>query len=433
MFLEAPGKMKNLLFAIFTITAFFSFSCDSTEPIDRRKLILELEHVSVNEVWLNLFAEFVDVPTPIKLHVNSKYVKEINLTLRDTIIIADSLQPNTTYNFQVFHGTLGSEIVTATTMDTTTQNFTFETVEFGDGFSSSYFKDVWIFDENNIWAVGEVLLDDGYTNIMRWNGTEWLPQRPYHTSSGISGIWAFDTSNIYFSSGAIRKYESGQIIVYSISHLGFTNTQGVHKLWGSSESNIWGVGPWGTIVHYDGNGWAKIDFDRQWYFYNITGNKETGTAYAVARSTGDECIIAEMKNNQAKIIFNSSDFSPQLNSWAIDYYNHKLYLAGADYRSTKIWEFDLLNSVPNVLIDLGGNPIETSIFQIIVNNVNDIYYIGRNYDFGSMIHFNGLRYSGFGNGLQASSNYGDTHSIDNLTISVGYSNNKAYITKIRRN
>ncbi len=34
--------------------------------------------------------------------------------------------------------------------DTTSQNFTFETYEFGDGFSSSYFNDVWIFDENNI-------------------------------------------------------------------------------------------------------------------------------------------------------------------------------------------------------------------------------------------------------------------------------------------
>ncbi|MBP9583078.1 MAG: hypothetical protein KBE38_13030, partial [Ignavibacterium sp.] len=31
--------------------------------------------------------------------------------------------------------------------DSTTQNFTFETFEFGDGFSSSYFNDVFIFDQ----------------------------------------------------------------------------------------------------------------------------------------------------------------------------------------------------------------------------------------------------------------------------------------------
>ncbi len=206
MFLEAPGSMKNLLFAIFTITAFFSFSCDSTEPVDRRQLILELEDVSVTEVWLNLFADFVDVPTPIKLHVNSKYVREINLTLRDTIIIADSLQPNTTYTFQVFHGTLGSEIVTATTMDTTTQNFTFETVEFGDGFSSSYFKDVWIFDENNIWAVGYIYTDTVVNaNIMRWNGIKWFFEKFSGTSSGIYGIWANSPDEIYFANGIVVK------------------------------------------------------------------------------------------------------------------------------------------------------------------------------------------------------------------------------------
>ncbi|HEX3075094.1 MAG TPA: hypothetical protein VHP30_15880, partial [Ignavibacteriales bacterium] len=61
--------------------------------------------------------------------------------------------------------------------DSTTQNFTFEEYEFGDGSSSSYFNDVWIFDENNIWAVGWVGILPGYenmnVNIMRWNGAEW--------------------------------------------------------------------------------------------------------------------------------------------------------------------------------------------------------------------------------------------------------------------
>ncbi len=51
---------------------------------------------------------------------------------------------------------------------------------------------------------------------------------------------------------------------------------------GLLENNIWGIGPWGTIVHFDGQSWTKIDFDTQWYFYEITGNKETGTAYAIA-------------------------------------------------------------------------------------------------------------------------------------------------------
>ncbi len=134
---------------------------------------------------------------------------------------------------------------------------------------------------------------------MEW--AEWFLEKYNGTSSGNEGIWAHDASNIYFANGAVLIYKNGVFEQLNFQNLAFTNGQGVEKLWGSSESNIWGVGPWGTIVHNDGTGWAKIDFDRQWYFYNITGSKETGIAYAVARATGDECIIAEMKNKQAKL------------------------------------------------------------------------------------------------------------------------------------
>ena len=93
--------------------------------------------------------------------------------------------------------------------DTTSQNFKFETHEFGDGFSSSYFNDVWIFNENNIWAVGELRLDNGYTNIVRWDGKKWFSQKPYFTSSGFEGIWALDSSHIYFADGAVVVYTNG--------------------------------------------------------------------------------------------------------------------------------------------------------------------------------------------------------------------------------
>ncbi len=98
-----------------------------------------------------------------------------------------------------------------------------------------------------------------------------------------------------------------------------------------------------------------------------------------------------------------------------------------------IWEYDLLTNEAKVLNDLFETDKNTLIPQISVNNTNDIYFIGRNWDEGRMIHYNGIRYTGFGDGLQASSNYGDTHSIENLCVSVGYANNKAYITKIKRN
>ena len=94
-----------------------------------------------------------------------------------------------------------------TTLDTTSNNFTFETYEFGDGYSSSYFNDVWVFDENNISAVGYISPEDTIINgvhitnpnIIKWDGQSWKIQLYSGTSDGIEGIWAADTGHIYFA------------------------------------------------------------------------------------------------------------------------------------------------------------------------------------------------------------------------------------------
>ena len=127
--------------------------------------------------------------------------------------------------------------------DTTSQNFIFETFEFGDGSASSYLNDVWIFDENNIWAVGDISKTDSLplTNIIVWNGKKWTARTEFYTSSGVNGIWAFDKNLIYFASGGIRFLKNGVLNSVTKYDGTFGSGQGVHKLWGSSATNIWGV------------------------------------------------------------------------------------------------------------------------------------------------------------------------------------------------
>ena len=117
-----------------------------------------------------------------------------------------------------------------------------------------------------------------FTNMMRWDGEKWFGLRNEMISGGLTRIWALDTSNIYLASGAVRKYENGVIKTIDLTHFAFSNGQAVEKLWGSSKNNIYGIGPWGTIVYFDGQKWIKIEFDTQWRFDDITGDPETGVA-----------------------------------------------------------------------------------------------------------------------------------------------------------
>jgi len=324
--------------------------------------------------------------------------------------------------------------------DSTTQNFTFQTYEFGDGYSSSNLNDVWIFNENNIWAVGYISPDDssnnryhvGNPNIIKWNGEGWKVQPFSGTSSGMYGIWAADSNHIYFADGGVVKYDyvTG-FKSEDFSKLGFVNFQGVHKLWGSSTNNIWGVGPWGTIVHYDGSpsgaGWTKIDFDQQWRFNAITGSNETGVAYASANDENFNRILVKLENNTTEIIFSTQQgMSPR--TFDLKYMNDYLYMAGSDFSSTLIWRYSINAKEIDSLFTLVPT---TGLFNITGEKEIDLYYWGSDFGVGKMVHYNGKRYKIF-DLPKASLTTGGADTEGDVSAFVGNNNNKGFITVVNR-
>ena len=133
--------------------------------------------------------------------------------------------------------------------DTTSQNFTFQSYEFGGGYESSWLKDVWIFDENNIWAVGyiDTIGDKRSENIIRWDGKQWSGFGKQFNSLGIYGIWALDSSHIWMGVGVVLKYKNGVFSWEDFSNLDFSKGRAVHKLWGSSEKILAELGQPGQL------------------------------------------------------------------------------------------------------------------------------------------------------------------------------------------
>ncbi|HEX3073771.1 MAG TPA: hypothetical protein VHP30_09185, partial [Ignavibacteriales bacterium] len=306
--------------------------------------------------------------------------------------------------------------------DSTTQNFTFEEYEFGDGSSSSYFNDVWIFDENNIWVVGEVLDDprfDKTYNIFQWNGSKWLGRGRLFNSGGIDGIWALDSSHIYFAVGGVIEYKNQTFTILE-TNLGLESNQGIEHLWGSSESNIWGVGPWGTIVHYDGSKWTKLEMDAQNQFRGVTGDKQTGTAYALAYTEANPTIIYELQNGAARAIFTSTDIF----AWDIEAGGGNLY-----FSETEIWRYNINEKKAEKIYQPRYG---SSALRIAYYSDKDIYFFGSL--LGSqeqMIHYNGKRFRDFDMGYYLNS-YGGAYAVKDLCVRVLFSNNKAHLVKIRR-
>ncbi|MDP2364122.1 MAG: hypothetical protein Q8M94_10165, partial [Ignavibacteria bacterium] len=181
-FLKIFVVSKNLkLFLLLSLPFFMQFSCNTTEPPDppppviKPTLTIALDDTSCTEAWLQLTTKDLKLPAELTLKqynpTGDSVTQTFSLSTADTLLYIDSLLPNQSYKFKVVQNTTHhpqptTNLLTVTTMDTTSHNFTFESWTFGT-IGSSVLYDVAIINENNIWAVGEIMIADtsqnGYT------------------------------------------------------------------------------------------------------------------------------------------------------------------------------------------------------------------------------------------------------------------------------
>ena len=160
--------MKFVLVSFLVLVVlFFSFSCNEGYDYSQAALGLDLQDYSCTEAWIEVQIGSNDKTANIYIKKNDEIIQTVNVGESETLFYFDGLLPNTTYKFDAVTYEDGKEVksnpVTFTTLDTTTHNFTWQTFEFGQH-SSSTLYDVAIIDENNIWAVGEIYMNDSLGN-----------------------------------------------------------------------------------------------------------------------------------------------------------------------------------------------------------------------------------------------------------------------------
>jgi hypothetical protein len=98
---------------------------------------------------------------------------------------------------------------------------------------------VWALAPDNAFAVG------GGGTVLWWNGTAWLKE-PTTTTAILFGIWNF------WSVG------SGGTILNLYTPVASGTAQNLFGVWGSSASDVWAVGQFGTALRYDGSAWSSV-------------------------------------------------------------------------------------------------------------------------------------------------------------------------------
>ncbi len=432
-------KVHKILPVFISLTFIFFSRCDTTEPPDNKTLTLNLEDISCTETWLTLTTTNIQLPASINILKNDNVAQTISLNTADTLLYIDSLLPHTNYKFQVSvtqgdqtSGILSNKI-TATTMDTTSHDFTWQTWTFGGGGEASSINDVTIIDENNIWACGEIYLPDSLGNpdeipynVIHWDGQDWKPQkvtinfRGFLITPVLEGIFAFAPNQIWLAGGLAIYGDGNNWTPYDVRLITGYDYLTLSKCWGVNSEQMYFIGMVGSIAIYQNGKWKRIESGTRTYINDVWGivddNNEV-TAYCPVSSfftPGDKKIL-RIKNSQVDSV-----------SWNMDRLLYSIWTNNERY---------LYVCGSGVFENKKGNWKEIDITSVASNRIrgnglNDIFVIG---DYGFTAHYNGIGWYIFDNLFDFNSGLKGVAIKKNTVVIVGQRDGFGIVAIGRRN
>ena len=343
------------------LTLFFSAqSCISpTTPPNSKSLSLTVADVSCTEAWLNLTTNNISLPANILIKKNGDNFLNITFAGNDTTLYDSTLSPNKTYTYQAeYSGGFNlstSEAVTAKTMDTTSNNFTWQLYTLGNAVgTSSMLDDVAIVNDTLAYAVGAIYLKDSTGqidpnayNLVKWDGHSWqLLRIQFYSFCGQQSTGSYPAKAVLTVSDTEIWVASNnsQIAIWN-----GTKQKGVmclpvsvNKMWAANRNAVYTVGSLGQIGYYQNGVWQRIESGTTTDLRDIWGSTDGKTVWACGYSNdySQSCILKYDGNIWSTLWEKQSNQTPPYGFlvstlWAGSKY---LYVGAADgiYRNALI-------------------------------------------------------------------------------------------------
>lgn len=322
--------------------------------------------------------------------------------------------------------------------DTTSHNFIWSIDTLGDG-GSSVLNDVAIINDTLIYAVGEIYLKDSSGqidplpyNAAVWRGISWEVKRISVTYNGnlitppLEGVFAFSPTDIWVVGSFPIHGNGSQWTLYHLQDMGLSVS--VSRAWGTSSSNMYFVGRQGSIAHFDGSTWTKVesgtsvDIQDVWGDVGEDSGIQTVIALASFLNAGRGLDLLQIIDGGAATKLETAGLHVSQNSLWFD--EKGFYIAGNGVYwkkrlSDTTWTLD--DSQPSLYKD-----------RIRGNGQNDVMIAGSG---GLVSHFNGSTWGHFaGNELPLwFARYTGLSMKGNLVAIAGWKDDRAVAILGRRN
>jgi len=264
-------------------------------------------------------------------------------------------------------------------MDSTSHQFswTIDTL----GICGSYLNDVAIVNENNIWVVGNIETDEGEYNAAHWNGSEWELIEIINTAD-LYSIFYFSENDIWVTKYSYPVHWDGITWTqYNLTDLGISGSSG-QAIWGTSSSNMYFVGLYGSIVHYDGVNFMQMESGTDIHLRDIHGTYDEEHIFVTGHNILGESIALRFNNGIWNIMYEGTDLfsEPYGRMKSVDILEEYVLFGCTE----GIWKFNYITN-NDVLLTLEDLSWDNSINQVFANAPNDIIIIS---NWGMVNHFN---------------------------------------------
>jgi hypothetical protein len=426
-------------FLIFTF-AFRFLSCDKiktptevTLPKPQIKLSLA-EAPRLREIRLKVELSNVKLPRDFQLNRLAPSGND-SIILRGQLVTSDSefketgLTPATEYRYRAYllqNGAITdtSNLLQVHTMDTTSHNYvwTIDTI----GTIGSTLLDVFAISENDVWAVGDI--DTGANqsfNAMHWDGIEWKFRRIFFylcpngttpTPYPIQTIFAFSKNSIWYTRGASFVNWDGNEYMHDCSMNSIIDGS-IQKIWGTSYPYLYAVGYIGTIIHYNGSSWQKLESGTDLRLTDIWGFADGSIYITGSNSSTLDNVFLVFKANQLQKKIDDATWRKK-SVWGIA--SDRLYVAGS---GLFFYDGDNLTSLP-----WPSNLPFIHVENLRGSEENNIFMVGH---FGFVAHYNGSTWKYYSE-VSRDITLQSVAVLENEVFAVGYDSFFGYLYHGRR-
>jgi len=447
--------MKGSLVLFIALLALVAHSCKDNAPTTPtpeqpappqpvQTAFLSVVDSACIEAWLKLVIPDTISERRYRLLLNDSLIWQATLTTSDTLMLVGGgylgstlfrLSPSTTYRVRFERLTSDTFNVnvdekTFRTLDTTSQDYTWQYLRFGEA-GASYFRDVCIINDSCIWAVGRI--DNGEVdslgvpivyNAMHYDGHQWHFIQIKYDGSPFEhfAVIGFSENDVWLATGGRTAHWNGSY--FTTARIDANLPGGVVKMWGTSSMSLYAVGTSGSIAHYDGAVWRRMESGTTAHLLDIYGTPD-GESVWVAGYTNfppQSCLLS-LENGQWRTIWargQSILYDDVQSVWA-----H----GGADFlvagNTIVYWHSRYIPRFRRYeySLDLGGG------WNVRGKARNNIATCGT---LGNVWHYNGKNWKRFWELSNANDWYRSIGFGDNLIVAVGERGSSALIAVGRK-